>query len=180
MKRHVTIFGPGLHRSSHIVNKAIQGDELVGFLEFFAFLIGCEDPCRRHYLHRISTDTDYDEQWTFRAHNAINQRLGKYQPTWEEAQTIKLSDNIDLMSPGVWLFLLYYAKIYNTEECVGIFERFFVYLLDESPESWREYYRTHQIEGDFYTWMQEFHDSVNPRYLWVSLHDVPASSVKYV
>ncbi len=175
MKRHVELYGPGLHRASHIINKTMQGDELKGLLYFFAWLIGCNDPCRQNYIHEINTDTNYDEQWTYRAHNKINKRLGKYTPTWEETQNIRIRDFIDLMEPGIWLFLMFYAKLMYSEASIALFESFFPYFLQEAPELWSEYYNTHPIIGDFYMWMDAFYREVNTLDLRISLDNVVAS-----
>ena len=172
MRNHVQLYGPGLHRASHILNKVIQDEELKNLLFFFAWLIGCNDPCRRHYIHQIQTDTKYDEQWTYRAHNAINERQGKYHPTWEEVQHVHMRDSMHIMESGVWLFLLYYSKLFHSEVCIEMFKSFFPMFLNEAPPAWTLYYKTHPIVDDFYTWMEDFYDSVNILQLGISLKDV--------
>ena len=175
MKRHVLLHGPGLHRSVHIINKKIQGDTLKGFLKLTAWLIGCEDPCREHYLRMIEEDVNYDEQWTFRAHNSINQRLGKRILTWNEAENVRMCDFMSLMEPGVLLFLLYYSMLFCSQGCVKLFKSFFPLFLDEAPPSWREYYETHPIGDDFTVWMNDFCDEVDDTNLHISLDDVVLS-----
>lgn len=175
MKKHIQYYGPGLNRSSHIINKAIQGEDLVGFLNFFAWLIGCESPCRESYLNRIEIDRKYDERWTYRAHNEVNRRLGKYQPTWEEAQDIRMKDFMETMEPGVWLFLLYYSKLMYSERCIDLFKYFFPFFLDEAPETWRCYYDSNPVAGDFYQWMKSFYSSVSTLHFDLSVDDAVLS-----
>lgn len=175
MTHHVQLFGPGLHRASHILSKTIQGDELKAFLYFVAWLIGCNDPCRESYIHSIQTDTNYDEQWTYRTHNMINEKLDKYTPTWEEVQHVCMRDFMSKMEPGVWLFLMWYAKLMYSDACITVFRSFFPYFLQEAPESWSKYYDSHPIVCDFGEWMRAFYLDVNTTNLDISLDDVVVS-----
>jgi hypothetical protein len=79
------------------------------------------------------------------------------------------------MEPGVWLFLLYYAKLMYSPACIELFRSFFPYFLQEAPESWIEYYCAYPIGDDFYAWMSGFYNAVNVLDLGISLDDAVLS-----
>lgn len=95
------LFGPGMwyqiHSDSLLCNTLILKQHFVITINALCNHFRCDD-CKIHFRNFIDThpiqnyfnvkDLDKDVgifKWTWELHNHVNQRLGKYQPTFKEA-----------------------------------------------------------------------------------------------
>lgn len=79
--------GPAMWAELHRRPLESQGDD-AAWLEAFARRISCGD-CREHWRSWVAANLPPEPltfEWTWRAHRAVSERLGKPSPTFEEAR----------------------------------------------------------------------------------------------
>ena len=160
---NIEVIGPGLWMALLIVNSFKTGPILEGYIALVHRLLGCNE-CQTHFSKLIENDRNFDIHWTWRAHNAVNKRIGK--PIY----SIQHSENVQVTSriwPGLWLFM-------NTFACYAVEPRGqndFIIFTTELRK--RLDYRDGAImdnvqyvynletwnEPDFFNWVQEFYNA---------------------
>jgi hypothetical protein len=103
MNLSTTIWGPSMWRVLHSLSFSISDNsrekdrkKFIEFLQSLRTLLPCED-CRLHFAEYLDEHNPQKAEnlavWTFDFHNAVNQRLGKPQFSFEDVSKVYESSN---------------------------------------------------------------------------------------